>query len=133
MVGVNLRSGKCRRIASRAFGCTNLSQPEIQNLGVTALRHEDVCWLDIPVDDSCRVSGIERVGDLDAKRQDGIDLQRLATDAVFERRAIQKLHRNKRLTILLPDFIDRAYVGMVQGGSCTSFAPEALQRLWITG
>jgi hypothetical protein len=64
-------------------------------------------------------------------RQYLLDLQRLATDAVFERHAFQILHRYKRLTILLPDFVDRADVRMVQCRRSTSFTPKALQRLWV--
>src|SRR5271170_2523521 len=93
-----------------------VSQSEVQNLGVPSFGHEDIGGLDVPVDDARSMGGIKRVGDLDAKRQYLLDLQRLATDAVFERRAFQILHRNKRLTILLPDFVDSADVRMVQSG-----------------
>ena len=34
---------------------------------------------------------------------------------------------------LLPDFMDRADVGMIQSGSSLRFALEAAQRLWIFG
>jgi hypothetical protein len=64
MVRVNLRSGKCRLVASRAFACTDLSQPEVQNLGVPALGHEDIAGLDVPVDDPRSMGGIKGVGDL---------------------------------------------------------------------
>src|SRR6516165_11154566 len=130
-VRVNLRSGKCWLVASRAFGCTDLSQPEIQNLGMTALGHEDIGGLDVPMDDARSVGGIKRVGDVNAQRQDGLDLQRLATDAVFDRHAFQILHRYKRLTSLLPDFVDGADVGMVQGGGRAGFAAKSFQSLWV--
>src|SRR5215469_9403508 len=108
MVRVNLRSGECWLVASRAFRCIDLSQPEIQNLGMPSIRHEDVRWLDVPVDDARFVGGIESVGDLNAKRQYLLDIQRLATDAVLHRHAFEIFHRYERLTVLLPDFVDSA-------------------------
>src|SRR6516225_10728008 len=128
MVRVNLGSGKCWLVIS-AFGCTDLSQPEIQNLGMAALGHEDIGGRDVPVDDARSVGGIEGVGDLYAKRQYLLDLQRLATDAVFERHAVKELHDDEGLTVVLPDLMDGADVRMVQCRRSTSFAPEALQRL----
>src|SRR5579862_9879552 len=133
MVRVNLRSGKGWLVASRGFGCTDLSQTEIQNLGMTALGHEDIGGLDVPVDDTRSMGGVEGIGDLDSKRQYLLDLQRLATDSVFERHAFQILHRYKRLTILLPDFVDSADVRMVQCGRSTSFAAKTLQCLRVLG
>src|ERR1700756_4490439 len=103
MVRVNLRSGKCWLVASRAFGCADLSQPEIQNLGMTALGHEDIGGLDVPMHDACGGGGMEGAGALDAKRQSLLDPQWLAADPMLQRHAFQILHRYKRLTILLPD------------------------------
>ena len=61
-------------------------QPEIENLRLTSVRDEDVRGLDVPVDDAFRMCGIQCIGDLDAQIDHGFDLQRLATDAVPERR-----------------------------------------------
>ena len=74
MLRVNLRSGKCWLVASRAFGCTDLRQTEIENLGMTALGHEDIGGLDVPVDDACAVGGIEGVGYLNPQRLYLLDL-----------------------------------------------------------
>src|ERR1035438_4225146 len=49
-----------RRTACECDFC----QPEVQNLGVAALRHEYVCGLDVPVDDAFCVSCVEFVGNL---------------------------------------------------------------------
>ena len=74
MFWVNFRSGKRRLVASRPFGRAHFRQPEIQNLGMTALGHEDICGLDVPVNDARSVGGIKRVGDVNTQRQDGFDL-----------------------------------------------------------
>src|SRR4051812_3873839 len=40
---------------------------EVQNLRLASLRHKDVCWLNVAVDDSLGVRGIEGVGNLDGQ------------------------------------------------------------------
>jgi len=56
-----------RNLARRAgFGC-DLSQPEIQNLGVPAFGDKDIRRLDIAVNDSLRMRGIQPVGNLNRK------------------------------------------------------------------
>jgi hypothetical protein len=42
-------------------------QSEIENLGMSSLRDEDICGFDVAVDDASSVSGVERVCDLDAE------------------------------------------------------------------
>ena len=58
MVVVNFGSGKCWLVASRAIGSTDLSQPEIQNLGVPAFSNKNIGGLDVPMDDASGVSSI---------------------------------------------------------------------------
>ena len=57
----------------------------------------------------------------------------LPGDAVLERLAIQKLHGDERLAVVLADLVDRADVRMVQRRRGTRFAPEAFQRLRVAG
>jgi len=67
------------------------------------------------MNDSFRVRGVERVGDLDAKREQSFQFHDTTGDAVLQRRAFQKLHRNERFPVLLTDVVDRADVGVIQG------------------
>jgi hypothetical protein len=92
---------------------------------VPALGHEDIAGLDVPVDDARSMGGIKGVGDLNAKRQCLLDLQRFAADAVFQRHSIKKLHDDERMTIVLPNLMDRADVGMIESGGGTSLATKA--------
>src|SRR2546426_6131905 len=52
---------------------------------------------------------------------------------MLQRHTIQKLHRDERLTILLADVVDRANVGMVQGGRCLRLASETGECLRVSG
>src|SRR5439155_23388121 len=60
-----------------------------------------------------------------------VNLQRPARNAVLQRCAIQKLHGDERLVILLANFVDSADIGMVEGRSSPSLAAEAFQRLRV--
>ena len=72
---------------------------------------------------------IQRVGDFDSQFEHLLKRQRLAGNAVFQRRAFHKFHRNERLTVVFADFIDGANIWMVQGGSGLCLTVEAAQSL----
>ena len=90
---------------------------------MTALGNEDVGWLDVAVDDSLGVGGIQCIGDLDCQTEVTFDLDRLSCDAVLQRHSIQKLHHDERLATVFADLVNRADIGMIQGGGCP--APHA--------
>ena len=52
------------RLRARDFG-----QAEVENLGVSALGHENVGGLDVAMDDAFAVRGVERVGDFDGQAE----------------------------------------------------------------
>ena len=80
-----------------------------------------------------RVSRIERVGELNAKVQDFIHLERLCRNAVLERLAFQQLHHNERLTFMFANVVNRANVRVIESRGRTSFPLKALQGLTIFG
>jgi len=45
-------------LRDEANGRSEFRQPEVQDFRVTMACHKDICWLDIAVDDTFRVSGI---------------------------------------------------------------------------
>src|SRR5437899_8124513 len=51
--------------------------------------------------------------------------------AMLQRQPVQKLHDEERMTVLLPDLMDRTDIGMVQGGSSTGLAAKTFQCLWL--
>ena len=89
---------------------------------MSSFGNEDVCWLNVTMDDARGVSGIERVGDLDTQREDVFGFQRTAGDTMFQRHPVQELHGDEGLTVRITDVVDGADVGMVQGRSRSRFA-----------
>ena len=60
-------------------------------------------------------------------------LHRTARNPVLKRDAVEKLHRDKHLFVLVVDFINRADVGMIQRGGGLGFTLEAAKGLWVFG
>src|ERR1022692_3558514 len=110
-----------------------LRQPEIENLRHSTSGYEDVRWFDVPMDDPFRVSSVQRIRDLDSERQDQLGLQRATRHSLLERRPFQILHDDEGLPLLLPDFMNRADIGMVQCGRGLRFSLEASQCLRVSG
>jgi hypothetical protein len=66
---------------------------------VSALGDEDVRRLDVAMNDSFGMSGVERVGNLNRQIEQNIGLDGFSGDAMLQRHAVQKLHHK------LPFFI----------------------------
>ena len=131
MLRVHRLRVKRRNFARRTACQTDLRQTEVQNLCVSALGNKQVRRFDVPVDNAFGVCCVQRVRNLDGQRQDQFGFHRSASNAVPQRHAIQELHGNERLPIVLADLVDRANVGVVQGGSGAGFPAEPFERLRV--
>ena len=80
---------------------------------MAALRHKDIRWFDVPVDNAFGVGCVEPVRYLDAQVKDGFHFHRSTTDAVFQRHTVQILHDYEGLSVFLADFVNRADVRMI--------------------
>ena len=103
-------------------------QPEVQNLRVPALGDEDIGGLDVAMDDALGVGRVQRVGDLDSSDSNASVSSGLPGDAMLQSFAIQELHGDERLAVLLADLVNRADIGMIQRRSCLCFTPKAFER-----
>ena len=112
---------------------SHFGQAEVQNLGVAAADDKNVGGLDVAMDDSFGVSGIQSIGNLNRQSKEDIHLNRLSVDAMLQRNPVQKLHGDKRLAMLVVNFIDRADVGMIQGRGRLGFALKTPESLRIAG
>jgi hypothetical protein len=61
-----------------------------------------------------------------ARESSSFRLQGPVRDPVLQGHAIQKLHRDERLVLVLADFVDGTDIGMVQGRGGTCFAAKVL-------
>src|SRR5208282_1112246 len=92
---------------------------------------EDICRLDVAVDDSSGVRCVQCVRNLYSQLQHFLQRQRLAGNAMPQRLPVEKLHRDERLAVVFADLINRADIGMVQGGSSLCLTLKAAQCLRV--
>ena len=110
-----------------------LRQAEVEDLGLAGAGHEDVGGLDVAVDDPLGVGRVEPVDDLDGQVQQPLHPHRAALDEVLERLALEQLHDDERLALVLPDLVNRADVGVVERGRRAGLAKEAVERGAVAG
>ncbi len=114
-------------------GLCDLGQAEIQDLRVLALGHKNIRRLNVAMDDSLGVGRVERVGDLDAQRKQRVQFHGTVADDVFQRRAVEVLHDDEGLAVLLANVVDGADIWMVERRCGPGLAAEALERLPVLG
>jgi hypothetical protein len=105
---------------------TDFGQTKVQNLCVASIGDEQVRRLNVPVDDAFRVRRVESIHNFDGDVEHLLQLHWSPTDGVLEGLALQILHRDEGFSILLPDVVDGADVGMVQGGCSFRLTAESL-------
>src|ERR1700722_17410251 len=120
-----------RGIVGRSEFGSYLGQTEIQKLGVAAPGNEDIGRLDVAMDDTFAVRGVERVGDLNRERHQGIDCERAPRDLVLERGAIHEFHDDEGAALVLANVVERADVGMVQRRCGALFTAKPLEDKWV--
>ena len=108
-------------------------QSEIQNFGVPSLGDKDVRGLDVAMNDAFCVGGVERVGDFDGEGSSSLRFHGTSGNAVLKRHAVEILHSDERLPVLLADLVNGADIRMVQSGGSFGFALEAAESLRVFG
>jgi len=85
------------------------------------------------VDDAGLVGGAQCVGDLHSEPQDRIDGEWPLGQAIGQRLAFEVLQDEVVDAVLLPDVVERADVGMVEGGDGAGLALEARAQVRVRG
>src|ERR1039457_1856641 len=114
-------------------GMSQLGKTEVENLHAPSLVKEDVCRLDVTVNDPFGVSGLEGVSELDADIEQAVERQGPTAQLGIEALALQQLHSDERLALGALDRIYGANVGMVQGRGSASFEQKAVERCGFAG
>ncbi len=109
-----------------AGGC-EFRQAEIKDFDQSAFCDEDVRRLDIAVNDSLGVRRFQRIRNLKANANDLVRGQRFAMHHHAQRLPFQQLHADIMPALVLPNFINRADVRMIQRRSGPSFALKPLK------
>ena len=60
------------------------------------LGNEDVCGLDVPMDDACGVSRVKCIRDLNGKRENGLQFPEDDPRSMLQGHAVHKLHGDER-------------------------------------
>src|SRR5947208_16857251 len=81
---------------------------QVEELRLSLRRDKDVGRLDVAVDDSLRVGGLERTRDLNSQVQNFIDAKRLAVNTLLQRLPVEVFHDDKRAAVVFTDVIDGA-------------------------
>ena len=98
---------------------------------MSAIGHENIRGLDVPMHNALRVCRIERFGDLRSNFQQRVHSKWLCGDAMLQRSAFQKFHREKRMAVGFVNLVNRADVRMIKRGSSARFSLEPLERLAV--
>ncbi len=81
---------------------------------MAATGDEQIRRLDIAVDDPGVVRRLESVGDLDRRRQQQVDIERVPSNTVLQRCPFEAFHHQERAAVLFADVMNGADVGVVQ-------------------
>src|SRR6202040_828950 len=108
-----------------------LGEAEVENLPPAAIGDENICWLDVAMEDALRAPRVERVSHFNRDLEQRVDAQRPGRDALLQRDALHQFHRDERYALVFVDVVDRADIRMVQRGCGPSLALEALERSGI--
>ncbi len=100
-------------------------EAEVENFSVATFCDKNIGGLDVAVDDVFLMGSVERIGDFDAERDKHFKGDRAMRDQLFERGALQELHRDEGLAVFFADVVDGADVGVIERRGGLSFALES--------
>src|SRR5438309_9843842 len=85
------------------------------------------------MDAASSVSGIERIGNLNAQIEHRLDLQRFSSYLVLEGFPFEVLHGDEGPSFIFPNVVNRADIRVIECRGSTSLPLKALQCLPILG
>src|SRR5271167_387937 len=119
-----------QRTRNGSFTATS-SPPISSSRSVATLRDEDIGGLDVAVNDPFRVRCVKSIRHFYRDLKQAIHFHRLARNQVLQCCAIEILHDDECLPVLLADIVNRADVGMIQCRSGFGFTAKSFQGLTV--
>jgi hypothetical protein len=117
--------------ATEGFRARDFGEAEVENFGVSAAGDENVGGLDVAMDDTFGVSGVECVGDVERDGKHRFQVHGASVDRVLESFALEALHSDEGVATVFANVVNGANVGMIQSGSSFSLASKTLESLRI--
>src|SRR6185437_12607669 len=117
-----------RGIIGAADAGGELRQAEIEHLHAAALGDEDVAWLQVAVQNAFDVRGLQGIGDFDSPLYRLRRRDRPARQPRVQRLALEQLHHEKGLALVLAELVQGADVGMVERRDRQRLALKTLTR-----
>ena len=110
-----------------------LGESEVQHFHLPAGRQVNVCRLDIAVNNSLDVRSDQGVSNLHAHLQDLLHRHGVSGDVLLQALALELLHNDEGVAVVVLDAVNRADVGMIQKRGGPGFTRETLERFGIAG
>jgi len=83
------------------------------------------------MNDAFTVSGVECIGNFDAKSDNTLGIEGACGDQVFQRYAVQVLHGDERMAFVSPNFVDGADIRVIKRRCTACFAAKTFQCIRI--
>ncbi len=110
-----------------------LRQAEVEHLHLPGRRHENVGRLDVAMHDSLGVRRHQCIRDLHPHVEHFLQHHGMSRDVLLQAFAVELLHHDERVPVIVFNTVDGADIGMVQLRGCPRLAGKALQRFGIAG
>ena len=116
-------------MASEIVGAAvkELGETKIEDFDGAGFGDKNICGLEVAVDDTLFVGGIEGIGKLHAHFDGAVDGQCAGGQNFVERIPDKELHGDEGAAVMFFDSVDGANSGMVESGSGARFAQEAFE------
>src|SRR5579864_2895311 len=108
-------------------------QPEVEYFDLARWSQKDVRRLDIAVDDVLGMGCHQSFGHLDAYVKHLVDRHGMTGDGLLQALALEPLHHDEGMAIVVFYAVNCADVGMIEQRSGSGLAGESLQRLRVAG
>ena len=128
--------GRPRQRWAGSIGGAHFRQPEVEDFHSTRGRNLDIRGLQIAMDDSSFVRGVERIGDLPRDRErlwnrQALDSCLTSGELVREGVPFDQLQHQRRNAVRLLDAVDRTDMRMIEGREQAGFTLEPGETVGI--